>query len=77
LRDAQVIRLSPRAVSFTAVCEECAERAASVGWSGSSFAGRLDLDLCHGTFLCRRGHSIRVERDTDAQPATRSTHAAA
>jgi hypothetical protein len=77
MRDAQVIRLSPRTVSFTAVCEECAERAASVGWSGSSFAGRLDLDLRHGTFLCRRGHSIRVEREADAPPAAGATHAAA
>jgi hypothetical protein len=61
----QVVHLSPRATSFTAVCELCVELDAIAGWSGSTFAGRLDLDLDHGTFLCRRGHSIRVERDGD------------
>ncbi len=55
----QVVRISARATSFTAVCEACAAE----GYSGSTFAGRLDLDLAHGTFLCRRGHSVRVERE--------------
>jgi hypothetical protein len=59
----QIVRISPRAVSFTAVCEACVELDAIAGWSGSTFAGRLDLDLRHGTFLCRRGHSVRVERE--------------
>lgn len=59
----QVIRISPRATSFTAVCNLCVELDAIAGWSGSTFAGRLDLDLDHGTFLCRRGHSVRVERE--------------
>ena len=59
----QVVRISPRATSFTAVCEACVELDAISGWSGSTFAGRLDLDLDHGTFLCRRGHSVRVERE--------------
>ena len=61
----QVVRLSPRATSFTAVCELCVELDSIANWSGSTFAGRLDLDLDHGTFLCRRGHSIRVERDVE------------
>ncbi|TML84228.1 MAG: hypothetical protein E6G08_18080 [Actinobacteria bacterium] len=59
----QVVRISPRATSFTAVCEACVELDAISGWSGSTFAGRLDLDLDHGTFLCRRGHAVRVERE--------------
>jgi hypothetical protein len=58
----QVVVVSARATSFTVVCELCAELDAAEGYSGSTFAGRLDLDLRHGTFLCRRGHTVRVER---------------
>jgi hypothetical protein len=58
----QVVTISSRATSFTVVCELCSELDAAEGWSASTFAGRLDLDLGHGTFLCRRGHSVRVER---------------
>ena len=63
----QVVRISPRATAFTAVCEACAELDAIAGWTGSTFAGRLDLDLDHGSFLCRRGHSVRVEREPGQQ----------
>jgi hypothetical protein len=59
----QIVRIAPRATSFTAVCESCVDQDTIAGWSGSTFAGRLDLDLDHGTFLCRRGHSVRVERE--------------
>jgi hypothetical protein len=58
----QVVTISSRATSFTVVCELCREPDAAEGWSGTTFAGRLDLDLDQGTFLCRRGHSVRVER---------------
>ena len=58
----QVVLITARATFFTAVCEACVDRNAAEGYSGSTFAGRLDLDLDHATFLCRRGHSIRVER---------------
>jgi hypothetical protein len=61
----QVVQVSPRATAFTAVCDACVELDAIAGWSGSTFAGRLDLDLGHGTFLCRRGHSVRVEREPE------------
>jgi hypothetical protein len=57
-----VVQVAARATSFTAVCVECADRDGANGYTGSTFAGRLDLDLAHGTFLCRRGHSVRVER---------------
>jgi hypothetical protein len=73
----QVIRISPRATSFTAVCNLCVELDAIAGWSGSSFAGRLDLDLDHGTFLCRRGHSVRVEREPAAHDRGETGFAAA
>jgi hypothetical protein len=58
----QVVQISPRATSFTAVCVECAAVDGGEGYLGATFAGRLELDLRHGTFLCRRGHSVRVER---------------
>ncbi len=63
--DRQVIRIPSRAIAFTAVCDACVELDSVAGWTGSTFAGRLELDIDHGTFLCRRGHTIRVERDAD------------
>jgi hypothetical protein len=63
----QVVTISSRTTSFTVVCERCSELDEAggctvVGYGGSTFAGRLDLDLGHGTFLCRRGHAVRIER---------------
>jgi hypothetical protein len=58
----QVVLITARATFFTAVCEACVDINAREGYSGSTFAGRLDLDLDHARFLCRRGHSVRVER---------------
>jgi hypothetical protein len=58
----QVVQISARATSFTALCVECADLDAAKGYSGATFAGRLELDRDHGTFLCRRGHSVRIER---------------
>jgi len=68
----QVVLISARATSFTAVCVACADLDEADGYSGSTFAGRLELDLDHGTFLCRRGHSVRIER---AQAAIAETAA--
>jgi hypothetical protein len=73
IRGEQVVVISARAASFTVVCELCAEIDVAEGYCGSTFAGRLDLDLRHGTFLCRRGHSVRIERAEP--PAVRSTSA--
>jgi hypothetical protein len=61
----QIVRIPMRAVAFTAVCDACVDVDVADGWSGSTFAGRLELDVDHGTFLCRRGHPIRVERAVD------------
>ena len=58
----QRVTIAAPATSFTAVCDRCADLDASAGWSSSTFAGRLDPDLDYGTFLCRRGHTLRVER---------------
>ena len=64
----QVVHISAHATSFTAICDACAALDAADGYSSSTFAGRLDSDLGHGVFLCRRGHTVRVERST-AQPS--------
>jgi hypothetical protein len=58
----QVVVIPARATFFTAVCEACVDLNKAEGYSGSTFASRLDLDLDHATFLCRRGHAVRVER---------------
>ena len=70
----QVVSIAARATSFTVVCALCAERDAAEGYSGSTFAGRLDPDLDHGTFLCRRGHTVRIER---AEPPAEAAATAA
>jgi len=70
----QMISIAALATSFTAVCDRCAQLDAQEGWSGSTFAGRLDLDLDTGVFLCRRGHQVRVVR---AEPLAQTELAAA
>jgi hypothetical protein len=70
----QVVAISLKATSFTAVCDACAGDTEE--WLGTSFSGRLDLDIDHGIFLCRRGHRIRVERDVALADAGRSSAAA-
>ena len=59
---AQIVSITRTATTFTAVCEVCLGIDTAVGLSASTFAGRLDLDLDEGVFLCRRGHYVRVVR---------------
>jgi hypothetical protein len=66
----QTVEIAARTTSFTVVCDACAADAGATGWRGVTFAGRLELDLRSGTFLCRRGHAIRVVR-----PAAGQAHA--
>jgi len=70
----QVVTIVSVATWFTAVCELCADIDAREGWSSSTFAGRLDLDVDGGVFLCQRGHQVRVVR---AEPPTQTELAAA
>ncbi|MHB8649926.1 MAG: hypothetical protein ACYDBR_07100 [Gaiellaceae bacterium] len=70
----QVVTITTRATSFTAVCDTCSELDALGSWASSTFAGRLELEATHGVFLCRRGHTVRVERL--APPAAAETAAA-
>jgi hypothetical protein len=55
----QTVWISPRAIAFTVVCEQCAR----LGELFPSVEGRLDLDAYRGTVECRHGHRLRVERD--------------
>jgi hypothetical protein len=59
LLDDQKIWISPRAVAFTVVCQECARD----GEPFPSVEGRLDLDLLRGAIECKHGHRLRVERE--------------
>jgi hypothetical protein len=52
-----VVRIEGSATTFTAVCADC----------GAAFAGRLDADLTHGTFLCREGHATEIVRVAAAE----------
>jgi hypothetical protein len=63
---ASVVRIEASATTFTAVCAEC----------GVAFAGRLDLDLTRGTFLCREGHATEIVRVEPAAPSLGETEAA-
>ena len=51
----QTIWLSPRATSYTVVCEECA---ADHGYLGAQVEGRLELEREHTDVTCVRGHWI-------------------
>jgi hypothetical protein len=57
--DEQRVWISPRAVAFTVICEQCAR----LGETFPSVEGRLDLDALRGTIECRKGHRLRVERE--------------
>jgi hypothetical protein len=61
----QTVVIGPRVTAFTAICEICAADTGR-GWLGASVHGNLELDLARGTFLCRRGHAIVVERERHA-----------
>jgi hypothetical protein len=59
----QTVWLSPRATSYTVVCEECA---ADHGYFSAQVEGRLELDREHSAVTCARGHEIRLERANHA-----------
>jgi hypothetical protein len=59
----QTVWISPRAVSFTVVCNVCAELAAADGYGAANVHGYLPLDVQRGSLECPRGHHLRIERD--------------
>lgn len=68
----QLVTIAAAATTFSVVCEACARDAEEHGWAGTTIAGRLDLDLQGGIFLCRRGHEVEVERQFAAESPARS-----
>ncbi len=59
----QKIFLAPRAVAFTAVCDQClGEDHSTESFLGARVSGLLRLDAERGWATCARGHQIRVER---------------
>ena len=59
----QTVWISPRATSFTVVCDACVQSIASDGYGAASVQGALPLDHQRGWLTCSNGHQIRVERD--------------
>ncbi len=55
----QTVWISPRATSFTVICEQCMH----LGETYPTVEGRLDLTATRAAVTCRRGHYLRVERD--------------
>jgi hypothetical protein len=72
----QMLTISRGATAFTAVCEVCLGIDTAVGLSASTFAGRLDPDLCEAVFLCRRGHQVAIVRAAEAPEAAAGSAAA-
>jgi hypothetical protein len=48
----QTLAIEAGITTFTAICAAC----------GTTFAGRLELDVKRAVFLCRAGHHVYVER---------------
>jgi hypothetical protein len=59
----QTVWISPRATSFTVVCDACARSIASDGYGAAIVPGTLAADAVRGWIVCPRGHHLRVERD--------------
>jgi hypothetical protein len=59
----QIVWVSPRATSFTVVCDTCAQVIAADGYGAATVRGELPLEAHRGTIECARGHRIRVERE--------------
>ena len=59
----QVVWVSPRATSFSVVCQACAEIVAGDGYGAAIVQGTLPLEVVRGTLECPRGHHLRVERE--------------
>ncbi len=59
----QTVWLSPRATSFSVVCQACMELEAGDGYGAAVVQANLALDVLRGTVECSRGHRLRVERE--------------
>ena len=59
----QVVWISPRAVTFTVVCDACVQQVAADGYGAATVQGAMALERVRGYIECPRGHTLRVERD--------------
>jgi hypothetical protein len=59
----QTVWISPRAVSFTIVCNACVQQVAGDGYGAATVHAALPLDALRGTVECPNGHRLRIERD--------------
>jgi hypothetical protein len=59
----QTVWISPRATSFSVVCEACLELVAGDGYGAAVVHANLSLDVFRSTLECPRGHRMRVERE--------------
>ena len=59
----QTVWISPRATSFSVVCEACTEIDTADGFGAAVVHANLALDAMRGTVECTRGHRLRVERE--------------
>ena len=59
----QIVWVSPRATSFTVVCQACAQVIAVDGYGGATVYGELPLELHRGSIQCTRAHRLRIERE--------------
>jgi hypothetical protein len=59
----QTVWISPRATSFSVVCNGCAQISASDGYGAAVVHGSLPLEAQRGTLECPRGHHLRIERE--------------
>jgi len=59
----QTVWISPRATSFSIVCDACMEIEAGDGYGGAIVHATLALDALRGTVECPRGHRLHVERE--------------
>ena len=59
----QVVWISPRAVSFTVVCDACVQQVVADGYGAATVQGAMSLDRQRGYIECPKGHRLRIERD--------------
>lgn len=59
----QTVWISPRATSFTVVCDACNGTSSADGYAAAVVQGTLPLETARGWVVCARGHQLRVERD--------------
>jgi hypothetical protein len=63
LMQEQTVWISPRATSFSIVCQACMELEPGDGYGAAVVQANLALDVLRGRVECPRGHRLRIERE--------------